>query len=112
MTRNPLLAVGRETAGRDDDHVHVWMMRTGVMSMRAPSRLGSAAMASIVSARRQRESDVMKYGTPRQVGRAFGEPLLGCSALALGTVPVATGILGFRISICAQSPQRADVESS
>ena len=42
---------------------------------------------------RQREHDV-EVGNRQQLGLAFGHPLLCRRALALGAVPVATGIVG------------------
>jgi len=48
--RHPARAIKRDAAARDD-HVHVRMMRhPAVMAILAPSRLGSAAIVSTVSA--------------------------------------------------------------
>jgi hypothetical protein len=57
LVPKPAFAKARQTSARHD-HVHVGMMREGgapsmenrMMPMRAPRCLGSAAMASVVSA--------------------------------------------------------------
>lgn len=50
-------------------------------------------IGDIADRRRQREHDVIVRHR-QQLGLAVGQPLLGGGTLALGTVPVATGIIG------------------
>ena len=50
-------------------------------------------MGDLADRRRQSEDDVI-VGHRQQLGFAVGQPALRRDALALGTVPVATGIVG------------------